>query len=181
VIPVGAGLLGGSTKILQLALIAAIGQNPNAALVLTAVILAAAFTPIKNLLQSMEDKRFREPADPISSLRGFQCQLHAVAAVIDVERVLGRLLDEAIRPLVCSGAGIYLMKDGESLLVKATPRWDPAQGALLVPMRGRGKGLGILQHAPAQPGRPYPKHLIEFLRRAVDEVGSLVATLQRLK
>lgn len=57
-----AGLFAACTVLLQRAFVAITGNTSDAATVISALILAAVFTPIRNALQSAVDKRFK-PAD----------------------------------------------------------------------------------------------------------------------
>lgn len=173
-----AGLYAGSTTFLQRAFIAATGQSSDAALVLTVVILATAFTPIKNGLQTVVDRRFREPADPLASLKVFQGQVRSVGALIDIEQVLGRLLDEATGALGASSAGVYLIRGGEPHLVKSSPGWTVDHSAQVVPLRSRGHEIGALHLGESSTGEPYPHELVGFLQQTANEVARLVDVIQ---
>jgi hypothetical protein len=173
-----AGLYAGSITFFQRAFIAATGQASDAALVLTVVVLAAAFTPIKNVLQVSVDKRFREPVDPLASLRVFQGQVRSVGALIDIEQVLGRLLDEATGALGASSAGVYLIQGGEPSLVKSSPGWMADHSAQVVPLRSRGHAIGALHLGESSTGKPYPDELVGFLQQTADEVARLVDVIQ---
>ena len=173
-----AGLYAGSITFFQRAFLAATGQTSDAALVLTVVVLAAAFTPIKNVLQVSVDKRFREPVDSLASLRVFQGQVRSVGALIDIEQVLGRLLDEATGALEASSAGVYLIRGGGSRLVKSSPGWMADHSAQVVPLRSRGHQIGALHLGESSTGKPCPDELVGFLQQTADEVARLVDVIQ---
>ena len=173
-----AGLYAGSITFFQRAFIAATGQTSDTALVLTVVVLAAAFTPIKNVLQVSVDKRFREPVDALASLKLFQGQVRAVGALIDIEQVLARLLDEATGALEASSAGVYLIRGGEPSLVKSSPGWLANHTAQVVPLHCRGREIGALHLGVSSSGKPYPDELVGFLQQTADEVARLVDVIQ---
>ena len=173
-----AGLYAGSITFFQRAFLAATGETSDAALVLTVVVLAAAFTPIKNVLQVSVDKRFREPVDPLASLKVFQGQVRSLGALIDIEQVLGRLLDEATGALEASSAGIYLIRGSETSLVKSSPGWMEGYSTQIVPLHSRGHEIGALHLGASSTGEPYPDELVGFLQQTADEVARLVDVIQ---
>jgi len=173
-----AGLYAGSITFFQRAFLAATGETSDAALVLTVVVLAAAFTPIKNVLQVSVDKRFREPVDPLASLKGFQGQVRAVGSLIDIDQVLSRLLDEATGALEASSAGIYLIRGGETSLVKSSPGWMADHSAQVVPLRSRGHAIGALHLGASSTGEPYPDELVNCLQQTADGVARLADVIQ---
>jgi len=173
-----AGLYAGSITFFQRAFLAASGQTSDTALVLTVVVLAAAFTPIKNVLQVSVDKRYREPTDPLASLKLFQGQVRSVGSLIDIEQVLGRLLDEATGALGASSAGVYLIRGGEPSLVKSSSGWTADHGVQVFPLHSRGHEIGALHLGGSATGKPYPDELVGFLQQTADEVARLVDAIQ---
>ena len=59
-----AGLYSASIALFQRLFQATTGEKSDAAIVLTTLILASSFTPIKNSLQTVVDRRFKEAPDP---------------------------------------------------------------------------------------------------------------------
>ncbi|HET7034048.1 MAG TPA: hypothetical protein VFI42_00050, partial [Thermomicrobiaceae bacterium] len=59
-----AGLYSASTTLCQRVFVSATGETSSSAIVLTTLILAAAFTPIKNGLQAVVDRRYKPAQQP---------------------------------------------------------------------------------------------------------------------
>jgi hypothetical protein len=176
-----AGLYSSSITLFQRAFIAVTGERSDAALVISVLVLAATFTPIKNGLQVAVDKRFKDPVDPLASLKEFRGQVHAVAAVIDVEQILGRLLAEAVRTLGASGGAISLVRGDGSYQAQATPGWSAEISVLRLSLCSRGEDIGELLLGPSRTGEPYPSERIELVQQTTDEVARLVHLFERIR
>ena len=87
-----AGLYAASLTLSQRAFIAMTGQPSDLSLALAVLVLASTFTPIKQRLQDVVDRRFRAQAEPQASLRDLQRRVQAVAAVVDRNQLLRQLL-----------------------------------------------------------------------------------------
>jgi hypothetical protein len=98
-----AGLYTASVGLMQRFSRAFSGADSEAAVVLTTVVVVAAFTPIKNRLQRLVDLKFKEDRDPGAKLRAFTDALAARVSALEPELTLRRLLAIAID--VCDSAG----------------------------------------------------------------------------
>jgi len=85
-------LYAASLALSQRAFIAMTGQPSDLSLALAVLVLASTFTPIKQRLQDVVDRRFRAQAEPQASLRDLQRRVQAVAAVVDRNQLLRQLL-----------------------------------------------------------------------------------------
>ncbi|HEU5422777.1 MAG TPA: hypothetical protein VFU72_04490 [Nitrolancea sp.] len=65
-----AGLYSASTTLCQRVFVSATGETSGAAIVLTTLTLAAAFTPIKNSLQAVVDRRYKPARQPLVVAEG---------------------------------------------------------------------------------------------------------------
>ncbi|HET9495500.1 MAG TPA: hypothetical protein VFR15_14810, partial [Chloroflexia bacterium] len=86
-----AGLYSGTVALFQKLFTGITGEKSDAAIVLTTLVLAAAFTPIKNTLQSLVDRRFKEAPDRTKRLKELSKQVQSVIDVIDAGQVSRRL------------------------------------------------------------------------------------------
>src|SRR5207248_2881004 len=82
-----AGLYAGSVALLQKLFVAFTGEKSDAAIVITTLLLAATFTPIKNSLQALVDKRFKEAPDSMKKLKAFSQYVESVAEAVSIEQV----------------------------------------------------------------------------------------------
>lgn len=87
--------------------IAATGQKSDAAYVVTAFAVVAAFSPVKDWLQHNVDRRIPH-ASPAALLEEFRADVEAVVSVMDIDRVARRLLDDAVTAFDARGAALYL-------------------------------------------------------------------------
>ena len=109
-----AGLYAASISLLQRTFVAITGTRSDGAIVLTTLILTSTFTPIKNALQSLVDRRFKSPAEPLAALKTFKRQIQAVEEVVDRESAARRFLDESTSALQASCGAIFLSQKGQS-------------------------------------------------------------------
>jgi len=78
-----AGLYSGSISLFQKVFIALTGEKSDAAIVVTTLILASTFTPIKTRLQAVVDRRFRDTHDPLRRLTDFSERVETGIWVVD--------------------------------------------------------------------------------------------------
>jgi len=91
-----AGLYSGSISLFQKVFMALTGERSDAAIVLTTLILASTFIPIKSRLQAIVDRRFRDVHDPLRRLTDFSKRVETGIWVVDGRLALAGLLEEAV-------------------------------------------------------------------------------------
>src|SRR5207253_9516982 len=106
------------------------GEQSDAAIVLTTLVLAAAFTPIKDRLQKAADRRFGQSADPTSRLRAFNEQVQSFVQMTHPVRLTRHALEEAVSALRATGGAVHLDRGGHRL-TQTCGRWDGDAGAVL--------------------------------------------------
>jgi len=169
-----AGLYSASVILFQKLFIASTGQKSDAAIVLSTLVLASAFTPFKNSLQNLVDKRFKEPIDTLKELKTFRKQVESVAEVIDTRRVIRRLLDMAMSAFHATCGAIYLERDGELVLAYAAGGWKEGCGILHFPMEQEGVRLGVLILGDRNDQKSYTSEDRNTLQQAVDSVADMI-------
>ena len=85
-----------------------VGPGSDASIILTTLLVVTAFTPVKNRLQALVDRRFKEVRDPVADLAAFEAEIRGGIARPDRHRVLRRLLDVAMTALAATGASVTL-------------------------------------------------------------------------
>ena len=78
-----AGLSSPSISLFQKAFVALAGEKPDAAIVITTLILASAFTPLRTRLQTVVDLRFRDTHDPLPRLSEFSKRVEGGIWIVD--------------------------------------------------------------------------------------------------
>jgi hypothetical protein len=177
-----AGLYAAAMTLFQRLFLALTGTQSDAALVLSTLVLAAAFTPLKNVLQAAVDARFKAAPDPTARLRALAEQVRADFSVVDPGRLAGRLLEEAAAALRAPGGAVYLTAGGHLELVRtvgARPAADDdADGGLSEAIEGGSARLGLIRLSPRADGHQYALAERDALREAVEAVGEAVASVR---
>jgi hypothetical protein len=150
-----AGLYGASISLLQRGFVAITGTRSDGAVVLTTLILTSTFTPIKNALQSLVDRRFKTPTEPLAALKTFDRQIQAVEQVVDRESAARRFLDESVSALQASCGAVFLSHKGRLREVSTTGDWEAGRETLSVPIGKDKNYIGTLYLGPRRDGTPY--------------------------
>jgi len=98
-----AGVFAASTALFQRLFLAITGQQSDAVVAITTLILVALVTPVKNGLQGVVDKRFKETPDPTKKLRAFGDQVQSYVQMSSAEQLTRRLVDEATSAVQSTG------------------------------------------------------------------------------
>ena len=168
-----AGIFTGFMALTQRLFVATTGQKSDFAVVLTTLFLTSVFTPIRNEIQAIVDRRFKEAPNPIKELESFDKQVDSVADVMDPRRALRRLLTESVRAFDTEGGAVYIADEEGPRLLEATPDWvGPIKLQLL--LERQGTPVGWLALGPRRNGMGYSKQEIERLSQSMDRVGQLL-------
>ena len=169
-----AGIYTASIKLFQAIFSSVTGDRSDAAVVITTLILAASFTPLKNRLQTFFDRYVKETNDPAKPLRALAEQTTAVLDVVDAERLGRRLVDETVDAFGARGGAIFVERDGALDRVYETPDGD-GDGRANIPMRLNGGRVGCLLLGWRDPGRPdYGLRDLDTLQEIVDQLAPAV-------
>jgi hypothetical protein len=168
-----AGMYTASIILCQRTFVAVTGQQSDAAIVITTLVVASLFTPVKNGLQAAVDKRFKEAHDPLSELGSFTRQVESVLDVIDARQLTRRLLEEAISALNADGGAVYTGEHGHLSLAHSSDDWE-GDTEISVPLRSDGKRVGLVVLGPRRKGKPYSEADREMLQQVVDSVAQAI-------
>jgi hypothetical protein len=165
------GVYAASISLLQKAFIAITGAKSDGAIVLTTLILASTFTPIKNALQALVDRRFKNPAEPLAALKTYRRQIQTVAEVVDKKSALKHFLDESVSALQASSGAIFLSHAGAPQVVSVTGDWVAGLEALSIPIGKETGDVGTLYLGLRRDGTPYTESEISSLTGVADILG----------
>ena len=168
------GLFAASTSLLQRLFVAITGAKSDGAIVLTTLILATTFTPIKNALQAFVDRRFKNPLEPLAALKTFKRQVQAVEEVVDRESAARRFLEESAAALQASCGAIYLSHKGEDQAVAVTGEWKAGGETLSIPIGTEKRKLGMLLLGPRRDGSGYTEAETSLLAGIADSLGKVL-------
>ncbi|CAN5226983.1 hypothetical protein BH18CHL2_BH18CHL2_10380 [soil metagenome] len=145
------------------------GESSDAAIVVTTLVLASAFTPVRTRLQAFVDRTFRSP-DAARGMRAYVDGVRAVIQVFDRRKLVEGFLAEAIGA-TGAGSGIaQVVIDDELRVVRAVGSWRGEECVTLEFRRGDDV-VGLVTLGPRRDGRPYTVRSCQALQAAADDVA----------
>ena len=172
-----AGVYAASIKLFQVFFVAATGNESDGAIILTTLILASAFTPVKNGLQTRVDRTFAQPFEPARRLRAFDQQVQQLIEALDTRQSIRRLLDLAVEAYGARGGAVYLARNGRQSVVYQTTDWKGVE-ARRVTLEWEGSRVGMLKLGPPRPGPAHPPLDSAVLEGCAERVAHLSQLLQ---
>ena len=175
-----AGLFAAIIKAIQSAFVALTGDQSDAALIMTTLILFAVFTPIKNLLQTIVDQNFKEKADPARKLKDFDQQLQSILRVIDPQQLTYELLDKAAASLSAKSGALMMQVNGDLKTVHIFGQWD-GEEALSVPIQMEDRVLGRIILGPSLRSSGYQETDRQILEACAGRVAQALSVMSALR
>lgn len=169
-----AGIFTASIGLSQKLFVAMTGEQSDAALVITTLILVAAFTPMKGWLQEFVDRQFKEAADETLPLRQFGAEVQAFVQLSDPKQITQRLITEAARSLHAESAAVSLFVDGELRTVHAYGPWK-GQAWASIPLDLNGRRLGLMFLGPRPDRGQYTRREVQVLQGVADQVSRAIS------
>jgi hypothetical protein len=169
-----AGLYSASVALFQRLFEAATGERSDAAVIISTLILAASFTPIKNALQSLVDRRFKEVPDNTKELVALGNAVESRLSPVGLPQVSRRLLREAANAYGAKGGAFYLQEDGRPECLHTYGDWRDDDIQLSVPLDSGGERIGFVQLGPRRNDTPYSDSDREILQFVADVVAQAV-------
>ncbi len=154
-----------------------LGASSDASIVITTLVVVTVFTPLKDRLQALVDKRFKE-ADPTKELHMMRDQANALLQVIDTEASARHLLDAAVRAFEATGGAVFLQQNGQARLVCTRGKWND-EATLRVPLESPKDGMrfGELALGTRINGTDYSEQDRAALQEAVAPVARALALI----
>ena len=172
-----AGLYSIAVAAMQRAFVLVTGVASDAPIILSALILAAVFTPIKNRLQSLVDARFKGNIDPAARLTIFAADLRADYRLADPTRLAARLVSLVRSATGAADVFLELQPGAGARMIQAGSRpLSPEMDLVL----GRAEQVpGRLLVGPRSNARPYRTADVEAAKAAAEAVAEAVADFVR--
>ncbi len=167
-----AGLFAVLENLSQELFIALTGQQSDFATVISTLIVVATFTPLKDLIKSIVEKRFGDTTAPEARIKAFGERVNARVTPLYRPQVVRRLLAEAVSAYNAKGGAAYLNNGAETTVLHTIGEWD-GEAALCIPL-ATGDGvepLGMIALDDRKNDDPYS----EQDTRALTELAQLVA------
>lgn len=163
------GLYIGVIELVQRLFVLYTGETSDMAIVITAFIVAGAFTPIQKWIDHVVEKRFggRDVAARVNSISS---SMQTVVRVIDPHRVAHWLVDELVAAFEADGGVLYLHAHDGSKPFHTSGRLR-GKAAIEVAVSHDGRDLGRLLLGRRRGGIEYSRRDIEALDAAAASLG----------
>jgi hypothetical protein len=176
-----AGVYTASIAVFQRLFSAITGEKSDAAVVLTTLIVAAAFTPIKNGLQGLVDKYFKENPHTTRRLDSFGEQVAEFVRMSDARQLICMLLDEMVQAFNARGGAAYLEHLGRMQLVHQSEGWRDEDAAINIHLDSEGKQFSEIKLGAKRSGQAYTARDREALQLNASRVAEAVWLAQRAR
>lgn len=174
-----AALYAGLDLLLQILFVSITGGKSDAAIVLTTLIIASVFTPVKSNLQERVDKVFKEAPDSARKLRALRSEIESRIYTIDEQQLTNRLLEDAVQTFGARSGALYLKRGDDLLLVRSKGDWQVGNERISISLAHDGEQLGILQLGERPNGVSYTERDRTMLQEAADLVAATIAQSHR--
>ncbi|MEX1018073.1 MAG: hypothetical protein WDZ49_00360, partial [Litorilinea sp.] len=118
-----AGVFAALSSISQKMFVAVTGERSDAAIIMTTLIIAAVFTPLRAQVQQFVDRRFRGLPDDMRHLHTFGTQVESYVQMSDVVALTRQLLRETARALQAESGVLSLVIDGQMHVIHTYGPW----------------------------------------------------------
>ena len=172
-----AGLYIASVGFFQRLFVAVTGERSEGAIVLTTLVVAAAFTPVKNGLQSFVDKHVKDVPDPTKPLRTFGDTVKGFADLLDPQQLCHRMVQETVAAFGATYGAIYLLKEGE-LELSCDSGDAQVVSVTSVPLEYDGRPLGEVRLGPRHDGAGYNERDLQTLSNICAQVARTLHFLE---
>ena len=164
------GLYIASIRLFQAVFVRVLGDESNFAILLSTLMLAGAFMPVRLRLQALADRYFKESPDPIKALRAFGDQVQAIVHLSDISQMTRRLLDEAVGAFRAESGAVFLQQGGELRLAQTFGAWD-GNAHLTVPLEHGSIQVGQIALGARRHNQAYS----DDERRTLQEIAGVAA------
>jgi hypothetical protein len=145
------------------------GEKSDAAIILTTLTVAAAFTPVKTWLQTTVDSRFRS-GPSVRGLGAFGTAVDMHLAMTDRERLLRMFLDESVSAFGAQGGALQIFGDGPPRIAQVSGHWNGDARLACTFKDGEGE-IARLFLGPRLNGDPYTEAHRASLRSVSEKVS----------
>jgi hypothetical protein len=168
-----AGVFAAANLFSQKAFVAVTGEESNAALVITTLIVASAFTPLRKRMEQFVEARFHQDDGSAVELTQFGNQVLDHTRMSDAELITRRLLEVAVASLQAKSGALSVVADGRLQPLVTSGRWT-GEAWLSVPLEYRDARYGMLLLGPRQNGAQYSREEFDALVQAAGAVSRAV-------
>ncbi|HEY6958648.1 MAG TPA: hypothetical protein VI814_07485 [Candidatus Limnocylindria bacterium] len=173
-----AGVYTASIGLMQRIFIVLTGERSDAAVVLTTLLVAAAFAPLRDRLQAVVKRMFGADLPGTHGLDVFTDEIDAHLRLSDRDRLLSQLLAESVGSLGSTCGVLEIMDEGAAHPTHAIGAWK-GDTHLSVDVIERGEVAARVCLGPRANGEGYDEDARRRLERAATVVGLALDRLGR--
>ena len=172
-----AGVFAAMITFTQRMFLAVTGQQSDIAIVITTLIVAATFTPVKATIEGLVPRQFRDTYDQTRPLRAYGDQVQTFLTLSDPTLVTRQLLEDAVRSLKAQSGAVFLSTDGQLKHVHSVGPWKN-NARLGVNLECGQHRHGVLLLGPPQADQTYDRQEVEVLQQVANKVAKAVCITQ---
>lgn len=154
------------------------GERSDAAVIITTLVIVAAFTPLRDRLQALVDGWLKAPTRGAVGLAAFRAALAAQQRLNDPDLLLRQFLTECVAGLDAAGGAIRGERDGSWRISAELGRWE-GDSRMTVTLGDRNAGRAELLLGPRVDGSDYTRAQQEQMRVIGELVASALSRLSR--
>jgi hypothetical protein len=162
-----AGVFTAAVGLAQRVFVATTGQSSDAAIVLTTLVVATLYAPLRKRLEAVVDRQFKYDERRFGA---YVDEVLRVLGVIDADRAATRLAAEAVRELEATGGAVL---DSNDRPVATAGEW-PVEELVRVPISSATRALAVVVVGPRVDGRPHDPRSVAHLGDVAALVGAAV-------
>ena len=165
-----AGVFTAAVALAQRLFVAMTGEKSDAAIVLTTLVVATLYAPLRKRLEAIVDRRFKFEQPRFGHYRS---EIGTMLSLVDPQPAAERLIRETVAELRAAG-GAVLASDGKPTASAGT--W-PATVVERVPIRGGSRTMATIALGARTDGAPYAGADLAELARVAEMAARLVSTV----
>ncbi len=149
------------------------GETSDMTIVMTTLVVVAMITPVKDWLQTLVDKRFKEVPLPTRMLNDFEEQIRTRMFAVDVGPIIRRFLEESVKAFDAVSGVAYIEKKTDLRQVHTLGEWK-GKGKVSIPVEISGKKIASVMLGERRSGHDYTDHDYEALHHVAQIVGQAI-------
>jgi hypothetical protein len=151
-----AGIFTAAIGFAQRLFVAVTGEASDAAIVLTTLVVATLYAPLRKQLEAIVDRRFKYEQHRFGAYRD---EVDKLLSILEPGRAAERLAAESVRELAATGGAVV---DAQDQPTATAGEW-PVPPVVRLPIPGGSRGFDAILIGPCMDGRPHdPRSIIEL-------------------
>ncbi|NIS82615.1 MAG: hypothetical protein GTO14_20985 [Anaerolineales bacterium] len=147
------------------------GEKSDAAIVMTTLVIASAFNPMRSWVNSWLVRNYRGMSTSV--IKGFGDEVRFFIQMNDVSLLAKRFLEETMDALTVESGAVVLFDEHQAKIAHTHGPWR-GHAFASIPLECEGERYGVVLLGPRKRGRAYRYHEIEELYRVATQVAHAI-------